>query len=146
MAGFTLLELIVVIFVISLLLAILFPSFYGLEERGLVSDARKIASLLRYLNDDAISTKVTYPLKFDLEERTLSWKGPDGEKTEKFESLDSLRLPSKGELKEGQITVFFGPLGIQESIAIHLEDDEEKGMTVTLNSLSGRTKIMEDKE
>lgn len=146
MAGFTLLELIVVIFVISLLLAILFPSFYGLEERGLKSDARQIASLLRYLNDSAISTKVTYPLKFDLEEHTLSWKGPDGEKTEKFESLDSLRLPSKGELKEGEITVFFGPLGIQESIAIHLKDDEEKGMTVALNSLSGRTKIMEDQE
>jgi general secretion pathway protein H len=145
-AGFTLLELIVVIFVISLLLAILFPSFYGLEGRSLKSDARRIASLLRYLNDSAISTKVTYPLKFDLKEQTLSWKGPDGEKTEKFESLYSLRLPSKGELKEGEITVFFGPLGIQESIAIYLKDDEEKGMTVALNSLSGRTKIMEDKE
>jgi hypothetical protein len=49
-------------------------------------------------------------------------------------------------LKEGQITVFFGPLGIQESIAIYLKDDDEKGMTVALNSLSGRTKIMQDKE
>ena len=143
--GFTLLELILVLFLISLMTAIIIPSFYGLSENKLKSDARRIASLLRYLNDSAISTKETYFLKFDLQEGTLAWQDPDGKKTETFESLAGLYLPSKGELKEGQITVFFGPLGIQESIAVHLRRNGQ-GMTVALNPWSGRTKVVEDEK
>jgi len=138
--GFTLLELIVVIFIISLLAAVIFPSFSGLGENRLKSEAKKAASLLRYLNDSAIFTKETYSLKFDLQEGLISWKGPDGEKAEKIKSLAGIRLPSKGEVKEGQVTVFFGPLGIQENIEILLKDKGE-GMRVTLNPVSGRVKI-----
>jgi general secretion pathway protein H len=144
-AGFTLLELIVVIFLISLIAAMVIPSFYGMSENKLKSDARRIASLLRYLNDNAISTKETYPLKFDLQERTLSWKESNGRKTETFEDLAGVYVSSKGEVKEGQIIVFFGPLGLQESIAVHLRK-EGKGMTVALNPWSGRTKVIEDEK
>ena len=144
-AGFTLLELIMVIFLISLIAAMAIPSFYGMSENKLKSDARRLASLLRYLNDNAISTKETYSLKFDLQEGTLSWKEPNGRKTETFEDLAGVYLPSKGEVKEGQIIVFFGPLGIQESIAVHLRK-EGKGMTVALNPWSGRTKVIEDEK
>ncbi len=141
--GFTLLELVAVIFIISLLTAVVLPSFYGLGDNNLKSDARKMASLLRYLNDSAMSSKNTMSLKFDLGEGSISWQGPDGEKTEHMKSIASVELQSKGELKEGQITVFFGPLGIQEDIAVHLKN-EKKGMTVTLNAISGRAKITED--
>jgi len=138
--GFTLLELIVVIFIISLIAAVIFPSFSGLGENRLKSEAKKTASLLRYLNDSAIFTKETYSLKFDLQEGLISWKGPDGEKTEKIKSLAGIRLPSKGEVKEGEATVFFGPLGIQENIEVFLRDKDE-GMRVTLNPVSGRVKM-----
>jgi general secretion pathway protein H len=141
--GFTLIELILVIFLISLIAAMALPSFYGLSANKLKSDARRIASLLRYLNDTAISTKETYSLKFDLGEGSLSWKDSGGKKTETFEDLVSLYLPSKGEMKEGQVTIFFGPLGIQELIAVRLRK-EDKGMIVTLNPWSGRTKVTPD--
>ncbi len=144
-AGFTLLELIVVIFLISLIAAMVIPSFYGMSENKLKSDARRLASLLRYLNDNAISMKETYSLKFDLQEKTLSWKEAAGRKTETFEDLIGVYLPSKGEVKEGQITVFFGPLGLQESIAVHLRR-EGRGMTVALNPWSGRTRVIEDEK
>jgi hypothetical protein len=90
-----------------------------------------------------MSSKNTMSLKFDLGEGSILWQGPDGEKTEHMKSITSVELQSKGEIKEGQITVFFGPLGIQEDIAVHLKN-EKKGMTVTLNSISGRAKIVED--
>ncbi|MEW6002262.1 MAG: prepilin-type N-terminal cleavage/methylation domain-containing protein [Nitrospirota bacterium] len=138
--GFTLLEIIIVLLVISLLLAIVLPSFYGLGEKKLKTDARKMASVLRYLNDTAISRKETYSLKFDFEEDTVSWKSPEGEKTEKVKSLFALYLQSKGTVKEGQVLVHFGPLGMQENIAVNLRDGDE-AMTITLNALSGRTKI-----
>ncbi|MEW6214369.1 MAG: prepilin-type N-terminal cleavage/methylation domain-containing protein [Nitrospirota bacterium] len=141
-AGFTLLELIAVIFIISLLLAIVFPSFYGFGEKKLKADAGRIASMLRYLNDSAITTKETHFLKFDLDADTISWKDSDGEKTERFKGLLTLELQSKGEVKEGQVVIFFGSFGIQENITIHLRNEDEE-MTVTFNPLSGRAKIMQ---
>lgn len=141
--GFTLMELIVVLFIISLLIGIVFPTFYGVEEKRLKSDARRIASVLRYLNDSAISTKKTYFLKFDLSKGSISWDGPEGVKTEHFRSLTSLELPSKGEVKEGEIILFFGPFGVEENIAVHLRTEEE-GMKVTFSPVSGRAKIIQD--
>jgi general secretion pathway protein H len=141
-SGFTLLELIVVIFIISLTAALVFPSFYGLGEKKISAEAGKIASLIRYLNDTAIYTKETYSLTFDLSDRSMAWKGPDGERHEDVKSLYSLALPSKGKLREGKATIFFGPLGAAENIEVHLKD-KEKDMTVTFSPISGRAKINE---
>lgn len=138
--GFTLLELVVVLFIISLLAAVTFPSFYGLGEKSLKSEARKTASLLRYLNDSAIYRKENYLLKFDLQSGSVSWKGPDGEKSDKLRSLSGVALPSKGEVKEGEVIVFFGPLGVQENLDVLLRSEDEN-MRVALNPVSGRVKI-----
>jgi general secretion pathway protein H len=142
-SGYTLLELAVVVFIISLLTAIVMPSFFSSGDSRLKADARKMASLLRYLNDSSIYTKKTFSLAFDLEEDSISWRGPDGDKTDKIKTLSSVELQSKGDIKEGQVTVFFGPLGITENISVHLKGDK-KGMTVTLNAISGRAKITQD--
>jgi general secretion pathway protein H len=138
--GFTLIELAVVLFIISLTVAIVFPSFYNLGERRIDSEANRIASLLRYLNDSAIYTKETYSVKFDFKDDAISWDGPDGEKHEKIKSLSSLYLPSKGQINEGEASIFFGPLGAAESIEVHLKD-KERGMTVSFSPVSGRAKI-----
>ncbi len=138
--GYTLLELVVVVFIISLLAAVIFPSFSWVGESKLKSEAKKAASLLRYLNDSAISRKETYSLRFDIREGMLSWKGPDGEKKEMMRSLAGVRLSSKGTLKDGEVTLFFGPLGVAENTDILLEDKEE-GLDVALNATSGRVTI-----
>ncbi len=141
-SGFTLLEILAVIFIVSLVSVLVFPSFAGFGEKGIRSEARKIASLLRYLNDSAIYTKQTYPLTFDFSDGSLGWKDPEGEKTDRMKTLFSVDLQSRGELKEGQVTVFFGPTGGQEFIKVRLKDGE-KGLTVAFNPASGRTKIIE---
>jgi general secretion pathway protein H len=140
-AGFTLFELVVVIFIISLLASVVFPSFLGFGEKGIRSDARKVAAILRSLNDGAIYSKETFPLTFDLGEKTLAWKGPDGEKKERMDSLSSVALQSKGEIREGEATVFFGPMGLQENVDVRLTDGDRR-MTVSFNAVSGRAKVM----
>jgi len=139
--GFTLLELIVVIFVIALLAGIVFPSFSGLGERQLSSDARRTASLLQYLSDSAMASKETYSVDFDLQKSSLSWKGPEGDKTERLRTLAGIDLQSRGMTREGLVTVFFGPAGIIEYTEVLLKDDE-KEMKVTFNPISGRAKIL----
>jgi general secretion pathway protein H len=140
--GFTLMELMVVIFIISMLAAVIFPSFSGMGEKKLDAEARKIASLLRYLNDGAIYSKKTYSLEFDMRNGTLDWNGPDGEKSEQFKNLLSVELPSRGEIKDGQLILLFGPLGMGENIQVSLRNEDTMSV-VSFNHISGRVKITE---
>ncbi len=127
-----------------MLAALVFPAFLGASDK-VKAEARKTASLLRYLNDNAISTKSVYPLKFNLANGVLSWQGPDGEKTERLKTLTSVTLTSKGEIKEGEVTVLFSPMGIQENLMVSLSG-ENGDMTVSLNPVSGRVKITEGRQ
>jgi len=142
-AGFTLLEIVLVVFIISLFTALALPSFSNLGSSGLKNDAKKLASLLRYLNDSAIYTKKNVQLTFDFREKTLSWNGPDGEKSQELGNITAVTLPSKGVVREGQVLVFFGPLGLGENIEITLDKGEHEAR-VTMNSLSGRVKITDN--
>lgn len=139
-SGFTLLEIILVVFIISLFTALVLPSFSNLGAGGLKNDAKKLASLLRHLNDSSIYTKKNFQLNFDFREKTVSWNGPDGEKSRELGNITAVTLPSKGIVREGQVLVFFGPLGLGENIEITLNKGEHEAR-VTMNSLSGRVKI-----
>jgi general secretion pathway protein H len=141
--GFTLLELIVVLFIISLVAAVVLPSFAGFGDSKLKSEAREIASILRYMHDSAVSRKETFLIKFNLDEGTVYWMGPDGGKTRSFNDITGVTLQSKGKVSEGEITLFFGPFGIQENLSVHMSKGD-KEMTVTLNHLSGRVKIKDE--
>lgn len=143
--GFTLLELIVVIFIVSLFAGIVFPSFRKLSSRQLDADTRRTASLIQYLNDSAMASKETYSADFDFQEGSISWRGPEGDRTEKIKTLAGVSLQSKGMVRTGQVMVFFSPLGIREYLEVLLRD-EEKVMKVTFNPVSGRAKILTDDE
>lgn len=139
--GFTLVELLVVIFILSVITALVMPSFYGIGEGKLKSETGRIASLLRYLNDTAISRKETYFLKLNLDTKTAKWNTPEGERSEKFDSLLNISTTSTKNVSKGEIILFFSPLGLQENLMITLKDND-KTMSVSFNPLSGRTKIL----
>jgi general secretion pathway protein H len=143
--GFTLLELIVVIFVLSLVLAVSLPSFIGMGESKIQSDAKRLASILRYLNDTAISAKESLSLKINLQDKTIQYNGPDGEKTETFQALSSIELQSKGMVSEGEVTIFFGPAGASQSFQMHLSSDKQD-VIIALNAVSGRVKIKQGEQ
>jgi len=143
--GFTLLELLVVIFILSVITALVIPSFYGIGEGKLKSEAGKIASLLRYLNDTAISRKETYFLTLNLDTKNAIWSTPEGERSEKFESLLTISTTATKNISRGVITLFFNPLGLQENLIVTLKDKEQE-MSVLFNPLSGRAKIVTSNE
>jgi len=143
--GFTLLELMVVIFIISVVLALALPTFTGMGEHKMVSDAKRIASILRYLNDSAISTKESLTLRVDFKDKVIGYNGPEGEKAERIDSLSGVELQSRGNVTEGELFVFFSPLGAQENITMHLED-EGSAIAIALNSMNGRVKIIQNEK
>jgi general secretion pathway protein H len=138
--GVTFLELIVALFIISLVMAVVFPSFAVFGDNKLKSEAREMASVLRYMNDSAGSRKETYSITFDLGKNIVLWKGPDGEKKQKFEDMTGVTTQSNGRVSSGELTVFFSPLGIQENLSVQMARGD-KTMTITLNYLSGKVKI-----
>jgi prepilin-type N-terminal cleavage/methylation domain-containing protein len=138
--GFTLLELIATLFVISIVMALVLPSFTDFGERKLKSEIREMASLLRYMNDSAIARKATFFIRFDLDEGMVSWTGPDGKKEKTFDDITSVTTQATGRVSKGKITFFFEPLGTRENISVHMSDGDNE-MSVTLHHLSGRVKI-----
>jgi general secretion pathway protein H len=141
--GFTLLELIVVLFILSVVMAIVLPSLAGFGEDKLKSEAKEIASMLRYMNDSAASRKETFSIKFDLDKNLVSWRDPEGEKTKRFYDLTAVTAQSIGTVSKGEAIFFFGPLGIRENLSVHVGRGE-KNTTITLNHLSGRVKIIQN--
>lgn len=138
--GFTLLELVVVIFILSLLLAVALPSFTGMAGSATKSDAKRIASILRYLNDSAIATKDNFPMKIGISNKMISYKGPDGEKAERFDTISGIELQSRGLVSIGEVEVLFGMSGASEGFRIFLKNDSSS-VAVSLNPLSGRVRI-----
>jgi prepilin-type N-terminal cleavage/methylation domain-containing protein len=138
--GFTLLELIVVLFIVSLVTAVVLPSFPGFGGSRLKSEATEMASILRYINDSSVSRKETFSMRFDLDKNMVYWKGPDREEARRFNYLTGVNIQSAGMVSKGEVTLFFEPLGIRENIEVHMSKGDED-MTITLNHLSGRVKI-----
>ena len=138
--AFSLLELVVIIFMLSLIIAVVFPSFSFQRDGKLKSEAGRIASILRYLNDCAVSAKETYAVNINFKEKTLSYKGPEGERVEKIDDLSRVTTQSKGNISEGEAIILLSPTGAGENFSIHLTG-AELSMAVVFNALSGRVKV-----
>ena len=97
-AGFTLLELMVVIFIIALAAGIVFPRLPEPEGTRLKSSARNLASGIRFLNDQAIITKKVYRLHLELGENTtrISELSPTGEEMQPRDQFMGRRLVEEG--------------------------------------------------
>jgi len=139
--GFTLLELILCIFVLSLFLTLALPSFTGVGQRKAEADAKMAASVLRLLYDSALSRKETFTLTVDLNRKALSYQRPEGDRSETFTSLRSVTVPSRGQLSEGEITITFTGLGIPENLRLTFDNGSRPDIVVMLSHLSGKVSL-----
>ncbi|MDA8089891.1 MAG: prepilin-type N-terminal cleavage/methylation domain-containing protein [Nitrospiraceae bacterium] len=135
--GFTFLELVVVLFIISLFFTLAVPAF---RRNYAQTDALKVASVLRELNDSSVAMKKNFDITFDMDAGKISWTGPEGKKSMDVKGLTQVAIPSRGAVKEGSLKVLFGPMGAPENIDVYMKG---KGALwrVSLNELSGRVKV-----
>jgi len=143
--GFTLVELIIVIFIISLTTALIMPNLWDSGERALKSEAKRISNTLMYIYDEAAGKKQTYTLKIDLNGDTFSYESE--KESRNFRMKENIRfkdviIPSLGEVSFGEIIYQFGPMGPEEPITLHLIKDDSQ-YTVMFNHINGRAKIRE---
>lgn len=138
--GFTLLEALLVVLVISLALGLVLPFFPDLEGRRAASEARILAATIRHLHDRAMTAKETCTLTFDFTEARLRWRGPDGERTAAVPCLAGLETPSRGAISTGQATLVFSPTGMTEPFVVRLSNGGEP-LAVRYHPFSGRVRV-----
>ncbi|MDH4028916.1 MAG: prepilin-type N-terminal cleavage/methylation domain-containing protein, partial [Nitrospirota bacterium] len=141
--GFTLFELVIVIFIISLTTALVMPSFWKSSQRSVRSEAKRIANTLRYIYDEAAGKKQLYTVTFDVDKG--SWQFRSETETRSFTMKDDvtfrdIMVPSLGNVSRGELVMEFGPLGPAEPVTIHLSKDSSE-YTVIFNHMNGRAKV-----
>lgn len=155
-SGFTLLELLVVMVLISIMAAMVVPRLPSTESMALKSSARSIAALLRYLGERSSASKNVYRLHVNISENTIkvTRKLPSGEEAPPDDPLLSrkvlesgiaivdLQSPRLGTVTEGEILLDFGAAGLSEFLTIHLNSPQGESFTVAGYPASGKVKLL----
>jgi len=156
-AGFTLLELIIVIAVISLVVALVAPRLPSTDSSALRSSARALASTLRYLGESSITAKVNYRLHLNISGNSLkiTRKLPNGDEVPPEDRLFSRKILGDrvfisdvqtsrlGKVTEGEVLIDFNAAGLAEYLTIHLNSGPGKDFTIVGFPNSGKIKIQE---
>jgi general secretion pathway protein H len=163
--GFTLIELVVVLLLVSLTLVTILPRFENLTGGGLEKAARRLAAVLQHLYTEASATNQLFELHYDFGEQTYWYAtativqaaGNAGEPTEdvliqpirpptRLPSgirLEDVMTPRQGKVGEGEAITRFFPAGFVEPTVIHLADEDRNGLTLVVQPMTGRVKILE---
>lgn len=155
--GFTLIELIIVLVVLSAVLVITFPRMDGfLSGRYLKSTSRRLIGTIRYLHDHSATTGKKYRLCYDLDENEYWIEG--GNEEEEFEESKTVlgrreALPEgiefldvitpEGKINSGQTFTLFFPKGYVTKSIIHLKNEKEEVLTLLLKGSMGQVTVYE---
>jgi len=179
--GFTLIEIMGVLLIITLILGMAIPGIRSQYRYYIRSSARKLAATMAFLYDSAVLNQRTYRIVYDLDNHKYwiesaagellikekeeeeafqldkedeeeegskpKFQKPEGKlgketKLQKGVKFKSVILPRYEEPFTSGITyTYILPQGYVEETWIQLTDQEEKVYTITVNSLTGRTKI-----
>lgn len=154
--GFTLFELLAVIIIIGGILAIAFPRIWVLNEMHLRTDAGRVSTLIRYLNEASATKKVYYRISFDLEKNSISVESSRdgagysaetdaairGLRLREGVAMEDIELPGLGKVNSGTVSVIFAPAGGADSFTLHLRASQKK-MSLLFNPYSGRVRVSE---
>lgn len=157
-AGFTLVELTVVITILSLVALLVIPRLPSTTEGDLKDSARNLASTVRYLADLAIATKTGYRLRLNLAagNTEITRILPAGEETAARDSFlnrqplgegivfEDITTSRGGRQTGGTVILDFSPLGVDDFVLFHLKAEiGGRYYTVALYPGSGRVEVFE---
>jgi len=160
--GFSLIEMVVVLVLISLSIALITPSFSRFSQRvELKATAQRVSGILRYFRSESIQKGKVYQIIFDSgtgeiriralekEEREGEGKQEEGKKGVQEAKAPEMRYPLPGgiQIKEVKIpspefpsdlpTIEFYPTGGSNGGAILLEIQDQKGYWIKVHFLTG---------
>ncbi|MFW2331694.1 MAG: prepilin-type N-terminal cleavage/methylation domain-containing protein [Nitrospinota bacterium] len=155
--GFTLIELVAVIAIIAIAAGLLLPRLPDVTSARLNSSSRKISSTIRYLYDIAHSQNKTLRLSINRDDNSYAISQLNNAgvfeqaefplvKDSKFPdtiNVDSAYTQSQGEIRGSYAYIYFRPDGLADFAIIRLIDLSERKMSILLNPLTGKAKLVE---
>jgi len=154
--GFTLIEMAVVIVIISMVAMIVLPLLPSTDTANLRNTARSLATVIRYLGDRAVTTKVPHRMLLDLGDNTVTVKKiVDGDEVLPDDpffsrkimaegvSIEDVEVHRLGKLGEGTVNVDFGVSGLEDSLVIHLKGAKGDHYTVMALPNGRRVEVLE---
>jgi general secretion pathway protein H len=146
----------VVLVILSITTALIAPRLPSTEAMDLKSSARSLASLLRYLGERSIASKVNYRLHINFRENSINVtrKLASGDEIPPEDPLLSrkalaagivitdLQSPRLGTVTEGEVLIDFGAAGLSEFLTLHLHSPGGESFTVTGYPQGGKVKIL----
>ncbi len=161
--GFTLIELSVVLLILGILLSLAVPRLVSLSEARLDRAARRLATLMAYLRDEASLRGRIYRLSLDLDgegyEVAVQAPFASGRIAEDFTSAwdpytapmqlpDGVRFDSVANAQEtrtvGAAEIYFLPEDAMGSLTIRLSQDAGATLELAFDGFSGETRISSD--
>jgi Tfp pilus assembly protein FimT len=151
--GYTLIELILVLVLLSLMLGLVVPKFrQAVLSDSLDATSLRIIGLVQELRERAISDQVSYNLHLDIRERKL-WASASSASEEEQETARERahQLPldvkitdvwswSSGKLYD-EATIYFSKKGYIEQAMIHLQSQDGRQLSLELTPFLGSIKI-----
>jgi len=156
-SGFTLIEMVVVIVILSMVALLVIPRLPSTDAVRLKSSARSLASAIRYMGDRSVTAKIHYRLLFNLGDGSVSVKKvtADGEEVAADDPLlsrfaladgviiEDIRISSLGKLAEGEVNVDFGAAGLAEFLTIHMKGAGGGRFTLLAYPNSGKVRVLD---
>ncbi len=155
-AGFTLIELMVVIVLVGLFSALVVPLVTGVGQDGLKLSARRLAGTVKYLYNEAALTGRPHRLVFDLDAGTfggrrlevsgelvpLTGTGRDQDLRGGVRFRDVV-VAGQGQSSSGRTFSSIQPVGWIDETVVHLKGGGDRELTLRLLPLTGTTEIYE---
>lgn len=156
-AGFTLIEIAVVMVIIGMVLVLVLPRLPSSEQENLKISARTLASTLRYIQERAATSRTGYYLTLapGTEAVKIFEIGGDGNAREPSDPLlqkspvkegvivADVRIPRLGKISDGQLRLDVGVGGVRDFVTIHLSSGAGQFRTVMAFPSGGKVKVYE---
>jgi type II secretory pathway pseudopilin PulG len=159
-AGFTLIEIGLVLLIISVVVALVVPRFRDQSHAELISQTRKLATTFRFLQEEAILNGRVYRLNIDLDQQRYFITSADdvgelggGFRAETGILARDVALPASlqiadvdvpmvsGKLYEGVAFTHFYPDGSVDATVVHLDNGQEVYTLYVDQPLTGRAYV-----
>ena len=155
--GFTLIELMVVMLLISIVLAVAIPRFDG----GIFQDPEKkmsrwMINSVRNLRSTAIQKQVIQTLVIDVNHHKMWFENDQMDEEERAAAPQSafsmpgsftivdIQFPQRDRITSGTVAIQFYPGGYSDMALVHLENDDAQRMTYRIEPLLPKVKIFDE--